>query len=331
MAMLLAYWVFVKATGRAAKSTFDWRTPTFCIAATLVIWLGLFREDSLAALPKMIHYWSGQQKTPRLPGPHDYYFRLMLLYELPLVLLGIYGAAAALLRRTPFTDLLLWWTVTSIALYAIANEKVPWLLVHQILPMCLLAGYGLAQLDLRTPARRLAIGIVLIFGAVFLLRHVVATNFQRAADRHEPLLFAQTTEKYRDTLLAALKSTATRPQLGAWTDPAEQWPAAWYLRPKSPLLDGSAVSWATTPPPESTLRLIICSPQRWENLHLSADYGSWHAVETQRYVWPRPSWKALAPQRFVAFWWDRKANGANGVLAEDSTLNSVIAWKSVQN
>jgi uncharacterized protein (TIGR03663 family) len=327
MTMLLAFWVFARATKRVAKSTFDWLTPLFCIATALLIWAALYRGDALNALPKMLHYWSGQQKTPRLPGPHDYYLRLMLLYELPLVLCGVYGACVALRRRTPFTNLLLWWAFSSLVLYGVANEKVPWLLAHQMLPLCLLGGYGLAQLNLSTALRRCALIGAVSLGSIFLLRHIIATNWEHAAERQEPLLFAQTTETYRDTLYKAVQSTASETRRGIWVEPGQQWPAAWYLRPKAPILSSSPVFWDAAPRAERTLRVIICSPENWETLHLSPEYGSWHAVYLTRYVWPRPSWQALEPRGFIRFWATREATTANGVLSEDSTAPAIIAWK----
>jgi uncharacterized protein (TIGR03663 family) len=328
MAMLLAYWIVWKIRHYEGKFSFDWKMSIVCILVALFLWCALFRGDAVSALPHMIEYWSGQQKHPRLPGPHEYYFVLMALYELPLVVVGVWGAWRALRIRTPFTDLLLWWASTSLVLYAVANEKVPWLLAHQMLPLCLLGGYGIAQVKIETAARKFALGAVVFVGAIFLLRHIEATNFERAADRHEPLLFAQTTETYRDDLFFALDSTASQPQLGVWAESGEQWPSAWYLRGNSPLLGGSPVFWTSAPPDESTLRVVLCSPQTWQNLQLSGKFASWTARETDRYVWPRPGRKSLMPQRFFRFWWTRAARGNNGVLAEDATAQSVIAWKN---
>jgi predicted membrane-bound mannosyltransferase len=231
-------------------------------------------------------------------------------------------------KRAPFTDLVLWWALTSVVLYAIANEKVPWLLMHQILPMGLLAGYGLAQIEIRTAWQRGLFALTLFMSAVFLLRHVEATNFERAADRHEPLLFAQTTGAYRDALIGALQSTASSPASGVWVAPGQQWPAAWYLRAESPLSGGSHVSWAEVAPDESTLRVVLCSPEAWQGLQFAGKFWSWRSVILDRYIWPRSSWQALAPHRFIGFWLTRKATMANGVLAEDSTAQSVIAWRN---
>lgn len=333
IAMLAAFWLAHRVLHRGANDQgagFDIATPLLCLATATVLWFGLFRSDAISALPSMIAYWGGQQKAPRLPGPHDYYFVLMLLYELPIVLAALWGAWCAVRRRTAFTDLLLWWASTSIALYAIANEKVPWLLVHQMLPLCLLAGYGLLQVkSIKIPYQAIY-GILIVLSGIFLLRHILATDFERAADRHDPLLFAQTTEAYRDTLFGALKSTnGSSGARGIWAAGTEQWPAAWYLREKSPLLEESNVSWATQPPAESTLRVALMSPELWKELKLAGHFQGWNYAKIERYVWPRPAWSALSPQRFARFWWSRQASEGNGVLREDSTGQSIIAWRGV--
>lgn len=328
-AMLLAFWIWKKvATQPRAEYRFDWKTSLLCVMGVLVVWVSLYRQDALPALPRMIEYWGGQQSEPRLPGPNDYYLKLMLLYELPIVLFALWGAWCAASRRTPFTDLVLWWALTSLALYAIANEKVPWLLVHQILPMSLLAGYGLAQLEWKGTARKLALGFSLFIGAIFLLRHIEATNLAPAADRREPMFFAQTTEDYRESLFEALESTSSAGHLDVWIEPDLQWPAAWYLRDESPLLGESRALWNRSAPDASTLRVLISTPESWQDLQFSGKYSGWHANIVDRYVWPRPAWSALVPQRFIEFWRFREAGRDNGVLAEDSVLQCAIATRN---
>jgi uncharacterized protein (TIGR03663 family) len=50
--------------------------------------------------------------------------------------------------RTPLTVpiFLLWWTVASVLIYSWAGEKMPWLVIHLVLPMTLLAGWGFDRL-----------------------------------------------------------------------------------------------------------------------------------------------------------------------------------------
>ena len=87
-------------------------------------------------------------------------------------------------NRSVFTDLLLWWSFTSWAVYAVANEKVPWLLVHICLPLALLGGVWLGAIALAPLG---VAGVVLGLGAFFSLRSDYAMIFrargrQRRAD-----------------------------------------------------------------------------------------------------------------------------------------------------
>lgn len=334
VAMLGAFWIYhwltSERTKRAAAS-WDLLTCFLCLGVALIVFALLFRADTLQALPAMIHYWGGQQRQPRLPGPDDYYLRLLLLYELPVFLAAIWGVWSAGRRSAPFINLLLWWAFTSLALYAVANEKVPWLLVHQVLPLALLGGCGLARIEMKTRARRFALGAATALVLVFALRHVHATNFERAADRHEPLFYAQTTEAYRDDLLRALAAMRPGERRSIWMSQTARWPATWYARPNPPqredrsLADPAMTTFLVSteiPPPEAILGLVLLSPEKWNALQATGQFHGWKWSRPEHLVWPRPAWSALWPQTFARFWLSRETSG---LLAEDFSAHSVIA------
>ena len=325
-AMLGLFWGWhcLCAVRTGKQLAFDWKIFLLGIAAAALVCVVLFRSEALRALPAMLEYWGGQQRKPRLPGPNDYYFRLFAIYELPLLLAALWGMFCALRRRTPFTDLLLWWALTSLGLYAIANEKVPWLLAHQVLPLALLAGWGLAQAELKTTALRLAFAGTVLVALVFSLRHVVAANFEAAADRHEPLFFAQTTQAYRDAMFEAIQNLQGNAAGAAWIAPSQQWPAGWYLRNEATILKGASAKWDEKAPVEENLKIVFCSVEEWQNLHSQPRFVSWKSRIVPRYVWPRPAWTALYPVAFWHFWRFREASRDNGVLAEQSLNFSMI-------
>lgn len=49
-------------------------------------------------------------------------------------------------KSTPVFALLLFWSLSSLAAYTVAGEKMPWLTVHITLPMILLAGWGIGKI-----------------------------------------------------------------------------------------------------------------------------------------------------------------------------------------
>ncbi len=317
-------WQCLQKAKTEKRLTFDWQTMLLGLAVAALVFALLFRSETIRALPAMLEYWGGQQRKPRLPGPHDYYLRLFAIYELPLFLAAIWGVIRALKQPTRFTNLLLWWALTSLGLYAIANEKVPWLLAHQVLPLALLAGFGLGQIELKTVARRYAMVTITAIALVFSFRHVVATNFEAAADRHDPLFFAQTTEEYRDAMMEALQESQKFTSGNVWIEPSQQWPAGWYLRHGAPVLGQAEAKWDEKAPAEQDLILVFSSIDAWQNLQFEQRFVSWKSRIVPRYVWQRPSWTALYPATLWRFWWSREATLENGVLAEQSENFSMI-------
>ncbi len=117
-------------------------------------------------------YWLDQQGVRRGSQPWYYYLFLQVpVYEyLPALgsLLALYlglrprarrapeepaeiegdspAAADQPATQAPVLPLLGFWTITSIAAYTLAGEKMPWLTVHMTWPMILLAGWALGQL-----------------------------------------------------------------------------------------------------------------------------------------------------------------------------------------
>jgi uncharacterized protein (TIGR03663 family) len=335
---------------------FDWITPLLAIAVALFLFAFLFGHGYLwwknpgaalprywvevkSAIPRMLEYWGGQQKKPRLPGRHDYYIVLMLLYELPIAVAALGGILRAGRQRSPFTDLLLWWAFTSFVLYALANEKVPWLLAHIMLPFILLAGWWLARLRFERPLARRSFALACGLGAVFLLRGVWAANFERAGDHHEPMFYAQTTESFRDAFFAALRQSKGK-DAAIWVHKEKWWPPTWYLR-RAPEQYGLEVLYDDMLPANKPLCMAVLTTELWQESPPAFDgWHTWTWLPDQGVardvidddsaypdfiIWPRASWPALQPDRFWRFWLTRRATEENGVLSEWSHSPAVVA------
>ena len=131
---------------------------------------------------KAIEHWVAMHEQQRLGGPWFFYLLLLGLYEVPILGLAIISIAGfialrgnarvrSILKREPVAEppapqirdrrddffvLSLWWMLCSIAMYAFIGEKVPWLIVQQLLPMCFVASYLFREVR---PAERLTLGI----------------------------------------------------------------------------------------------------------------------------------------------------------------------------
>jgi len=265
-------------------------------------------DNVTMAMPRLLAYWGKQQEEPRLPGRHDYYITLITLYELPIALAALGGMAWASRHRTAWGDLLLWWAFTSWVLYALANEKVPWLLVHMVLPFALLGGWWLAQLSMNAVHRPLLLAAS-VAGAAFLLRNVSATNFEQAVAHREPMFYAQTSEGFRDALGRALSESRRVPdfsQKSIWVHGDKQWPPAWYLIGNSPLTQGSGVGYGSEPV-EATTRMAITTEEDWAVRSQKPEWKDWDSIKADHFIWPRASWPALRPDRFARWWTTRIA------------------------
>ncbi|MFQ6057475.1 MAG: flippase activity-associated protein Agl23 [Anaerolineae bacterium] len=129
-----------------------------CVAIFAVIYTLLYttfftNPAGMAGIPASILYWMSQQPVQRGSQPWFYYFVLLPLYEFTPLLFTLLGTGyyfwkpGARLRQGGdtlagrlFVPFLICWWVAALIIYSWAGEKMPWLLVHLALPLCLLAG-----------------------------------------------------------------------------------------------------------------------------------------------------------------------------------------------
>jgi uncharacterized protein (TIGR03663 family) len=116
-------------------------------------------------------YWLGQHAVGRGSQPWFYYLLLTALYEfLPWILAMLAGLAvlgrAFRREEVRVPALLLFWMVASFVLYSAAGERMPWLLVHIVLPMALLGGWWLGCFVSRIDASQLGLRELGVFAVV---------------------------------------------------------------------------------------------------------------------------------------------------------------------
>ncbi len=223
-----------------------------------------FNEGIGRGIWQGLYYWIQQQKVARGGQPIYYYFFIIPLYEQIAVVFGLIGIVYALARPTRFRLFLVWWFVASVAIYSWAGEKMPWLTIHMLLPLMLLAGLAIAWAvrqvyavgraaweesaqwgaRLRAMARgvshgRPAVALVSVIIAVLLLIPTVngmiyLTYRDPAEGPLEPYVYVQTTPDvdlvmnkidYADQVLHGGKH-----QLNIVVGAGEEWPFYWYLR-----------------------------------------------------------------------------------------------------
>lgn len=139
-------------------------TIFFVLYTTIFTW----GFGAVSGLIGGLAYWLAQQGVKRGNQPSYYYLLLGSLYEYLPVVLSVLGGGAAVVRALKvrpkraadaqqdalpalnldqfFPLFLAGWTLISWGAYTYAGEKMPWLMVHIVLPSIFLGGWWLGQL-----------------------------------------------------------------------------------------------------------------------------------------------------------------------------------------
>jgi uncharacterized protein (TIGR03663 family) len=143
-------------------------------------------------------------------------------------------------RAAPFLRFVVYWALASLAIYGWAREKVPWLTVHPLLPITILAAIALADLwrdRARTGPRvaLAAIGLLLAVnaGGMYLASfRYGAHDLARDPNHAEMLAYVQTTRDLVRALEDVPRAKARVPegQPVITVSGEASWPLTWYLR-----------------------------------------------------------------------------------------------------
>jgi uncharacterized protein (TIGR03663 family) len=107
----------------------------------------------------------------------------------------------------------IYWMILMIAFYAVVGEKVPWLIIPQLLPMCIIAVYKLNW-------QKMAFALI---GCIFLILMTWHVAFI-PADINEPIVQVQNSEDLREVM--HLIDTSDRVVVAS----KNYWPLPWYYR-----------------------------------------------------------------------------------------------------
>jgi uncharacterized protein (TIGR03663 family) len=244
----LACRIFAEGARTAWRKTWAWTWAHLPVLVTagivfLSLW-ALFYSAFLhypgdwLAIPKAVKYWMGQHAIARIPGPWYYYFPQLLYYETATVLAAAFAFRGW--KRDPFRSFVVFWAVGSIAIYSWAREKVPWLSVHPLLPLTVLAALGLSNLwrDRGKTLPRVALGVVGVLllvnasGAYLACFRYGAYDKERQPEHGEYLAYVQTTEDLIRALsvLDRVRARVPAGQPLITVSGEASWPLTWYLR-----------------------------------------------------------------------------------------------------
>ncbi len=196
-----------------------------------------------------LSHWLKIHDTPRIPGPWWYYMPRLLLYETLgvatwFIALGIYPVwalrdkARGISRPShywPLRFFLLFYVPASVAIYCELQEKVTWLLVHQALPMILLAGIFYSDVWERIRSRVVLTiaGTFFVLLALWSLKGNVLVNCYNNDDPKEIMVYTQT-DRVVTRIMREIEDICYLTGEGLKTrivvSGEAQWPFSWYLR-----------------------------------------------------------------------------------------------------
>jgi len=116
-------------------------------------------------------------------------------------------------KSDEFFRFCIYWMLLTMAFYAYVGEKVPWLLIHQLLPMCFVAVYKLNW-------QKIAVALV---GCIFLAVMTWHVAFV-PVDINEPIIQVQNSEDMRTVM--HLIDTSDSVVIAS----KDYWPLPWYYR-----------------------------------------------------------------------------------------------------
>ncbi|WAC05628.1 MAG: TIGR03663 family protein [Methanoregula sp.] len=117
------------------------------------------------------------------------------------------------LKSDEFFRFCIWWMLLSMAFYAYVGEKVPWLLIHQLLPMTFVAVYKLNW-------QKIAFAVI---GTIFLITMTWHVAFL-PVDINEPIVQVQNSEEMRTVM--NIIDNSDKIVLAS----KNYWPLPWYYR-----------------------------------------------------------------------------------------------------
>ncbi len=163
------------------------------------------------------------------------YLKWGMKIESPIFILSAIGTLIALIKaRHRFAIFTGFWAFGLFTAYSIIPYKTPWLALSFILPMCLVAGYGINELAKSNDIGQKIFAVLLtLFATVILGYQTYDLNFVRYDDDSMTYVYAHTRRGFLD-LIKQIEYYADKSgkgkDAGIEVVSPEYWPMTWYMR-----------------------------------------------------------------------------------------------------
>lgn len=263
-----------------------------------------------------IRYWLSQQSVNRGSQPWPYYLVILVGYELPILILAAGGVVVALRRSDPARGLIVWTAFTYLVIYSWASERFPWLVVHPLVPIILLAGLG-CQALWEAGHRRGVPRPVFLLGAGVLVAVTLAISvpvvYLEPNNPRQLLVAVQTSPELLEVRerLESLYESAPEgrpPVVVIDTSDSATWPWGWYLREWP-------VEWKDlAAEPEAVVGADVVLSVAGNVDRLPVPEGGWEVEPYQHRVWWLPAWETAGAGDWLAWFTRRETFGDVGAL-----------------
>jgi predicted membrane-bound mannosyltransferase len=163
------------------------------------------------------------------------YVKWLWEIESPIVILSAFGSLVAFAKaRHRFAVFTAFWAFGLFLAYTIIPYKTPWLAVSFLLPMCIIAGYGVGEFLRVSDINQRVIGGVLALAAIIVLGYqTYQLNFVRYDDEAMPYIYAHTKRGFLD-LIGQIHYYAEKSEKGNKATvevvSPDYWSMPWYLK-----------------------------------------------------------------------------------------------------
>ncbi|MDF3129393.1 TIGR03663 family protein [Kiritimatiellaeota bacterium B1221] len=239
-----------------------------------------------SGLAGSLGYWLQQHDVKRGNSDPFFYVTLLLLYS-PVLIAGALLSLRKIIRwPLPMVG---WLFLGNLLIYSWAGERMPWLLLHISLPLCILTGTMLPPL-FAAPGRK-GLKIIMALGCFQMVCNSLRVNAPLSEGPSEPLVYAHSGKDIKLSLYMIQEHLAKNPGTRLLINDKENeansytWPLVWYFK------EGGAeftnIQAGKIPDDVS----VILVPPRLEGAFLAEGWIARLRVDMT--TWPRPQYHRI--------------------------------------
>ena len=192
-------------------------------------------QEGISKAFEAYEFWTKTGSSDHTQNGKLAYLKWGLKLEAPIFIVSAVGTLIALIKaRHRFALFAGFWAFGMLAAYTLIPYKTPWLALNFLLPMCIVAGYGINELIAARDVPQKILGAILgVLSVVILGYQTYDLNFVRYADNEMPYVYAHTERGFLD-LIKQIEYYADKSGKGKEARieivSPDYWSMPWYLR-----------------------------------------------------------------------------------------------------